>query len=141
VLIPLISTIERVSADGAMVTRFMMREIRPWSPCWIVATGEGRLVVGDAKNDRVLLLDSLARRVASWPLVRVRDQVGCARPEKGWLLMDKEERTISWYGREGVYEGTQRLPRRYEAVVMPEEERLWLFDTGAWVWHEYRAIE
>lgn len=141
VIVPILGTIERLSADGMVMTRFLMSEVRPWSPCWIVVTRDRRVVVGDAAQNRIVVLDGAGRRLTSWPMGRVREQVAYARPGDGWVLMDGEEQVMRWYGRDGVYEGAMRLPRVYAAVAMPDERTLWLFDKSAWVWHEYRATE
>jgi len=141
VIVPVLSTMERFSADGVTASTYMMTELRPWSPCWVIAARDGRLVLGDARNERMLLMDTAGRAKAAWPVTRVGEQIACARPDRGWLMLDPHEHTIAWYGRDGIYEGRQGLPGRYEAVAMPDARTLWLFDINAWTWHEYQAID
>jgi len=141
VIVPVLSTMERFSADGATASTYMMTELRPWSPCWVIATRDGELVLGDARNERMLLMDTAGRAKAAWPVTRVGEQIACARPGRGWLMLDPRAHTMAWYGREGVSEGQQRLPAAYEAVAMPDARTLWLFDTNEWTWHEYQAID
>lgn len=141
VIVPVLSTLERFSADGITVSTYLLTELRPLSPCWIIATRDGRLVMGDARNERMLMLDTQGRAQASWPVTRVGEQIACARPEHGWLLLDPRKRTITWYGRDGVYEGQERLPAAFTAVTMPNARTLWLFDTTNWTWHEYQALK
>lgn len=141
VIVPVLSTLERFSADGITVSTYLLTEWRPLSPCWIIATRDGRLVMGDARNERMLMLDTQGRAQASWPVERVGEQIACARPERGWLLLDPRTRTVTWYGRDGVHEGQQRLPLAFTAVTMPDARTLWLFDTANWTWHEYQALK
>ncbi len=140
VIVPVLSTMERFAADGDGMTTYLMSELRPLSPCWLIATRASRLLMGDARNERILLLDTVGRLQRAWPQAQVGDVIPCARPGGGWVLLDPHQRRAIWHARDGGLEASYTIPPAYTAVTLPDERTLWLFDTTAWTWDEYRSL-
>ena len=136
--LPLLSIIERHSADGRTISDSFPENLRPWSPCWLIATMDNRLLVGDALQKRIILLDTTLRIRASWPCDTVDRVVPAPRPDAGWLLLDTAKRTLELAGRDGAPEGTWSLPPwRCIAALMTERKVLWLFNDLTWTWQAY----
>jgi len=136
--LPLLSIIERHSADGRTISDSYLEDLRPWSPCWLIATMDNRLLVADALRKRLILLDTTLQIRTSWPRDTVARLVPAPRPDAGWLLLDPAGRTLELFGRAGMPEGSWSLPPgRGLAALMPRRDILWLFDEPTWTWQAY----
>ena len=137
-VLPVFSIIERHGADGKTVSDSLAESLRPWSPCWLLATRNDQFLIGDTLGKRIVLAEPAMKPRMAWPRENVAGLVPAPRPDTGWLLLDPTARTIELAGAGGRAEGTWRLPPgQWLAALMPRRNTLWLFESTTWTWHAY----